>query len=296
VNLLIYIISYPILIGISILPHFILYRISDFLYLILYKTFGYRTKVVRKNLKLSFPEKSEVELKKIEKAFYKHLCDIFVEMLKALTVSKKQVLKRFKFKNIDLVNKHLDNNVSVVLMCGHYSSWEGMLTIGYHINKIGYAVYTPLSNKYFERMIVKSRIKHKAHLGSRYHVLNDIHKHQKNKEAWMYGLAADQSPSPKPKSYWRTFMGNEAPVFTGGERIAKQYNLPVVFASINRVKRGYYEIDIKTLTDNPKDTEENEITDIFTNTLEAQILKDPSQYLWTHNRFKHMDKNPKLTA
>lgn len=91
-------------------------------------------------------------------------------------------------------------------------------------------------------------------------------------------------------------MGNEAPVFTGGERIAKQYNLPVVFASINRLKRGYYEIDIKTLTDNPKDTEENEITDIFTNTLEAQILKDPSQYLWTHNRFKHMDKKPKLNA
>ena len=296
VQLLIYIISYPLLIGLSILPHFILYGIADFLYIILYKLVGYRTKVVRKNLNLSFPEKSKAELVIVERTFYRHLCDIFIEMLKALTISKKQVLKRFKFNNMELINQHLSQNKGVILVCGHYSSWEGMLSIGYHIDGKGYAVYTPLSNKYFERLIVKSRKKHQIYLGSRYDVLQDIAKHQSNKEAYIYGLAADQSPQPKARSYWRTFMGVEVPVFTGGERMAKQFDLPVVFADINRFKRGYYEINISLITDKPNETKENEITDIFTETLEAQILKNPSQYFWTHNRFKHIDKNPKLIS
>ena len=126
--------------------------------------------------------------------------------------------------------------------------------------------------------------------------MQDIEIHQNNKECYIYGLAADQSPHPKSKTYWRSFMGIEVPVFNGAERIAKQFDLPVVFADINRVKRGYYEINISLITDKPKDTKKNEITDIFTKTLETQILQDPSQYFWTHNRFKHMNQNPKLRS
>tara|TARA_B100000767_G_C19774129_1_gene541670 strand:+ start:4548 stop:5438 length:891 start_codon:yes stop_codon:yes gene_type:complete len=293
-QLIIYIISYPFIIGLSILPHFILYGIADFLYLILYKIIGYRIKVVRNNLRLCFPDKTKEELKTIERSFYRHLCDIFIEMLKALTISKKQVLKRFKFNNTELFNNYLREKRGVVLVCGHYSSWEGMLSIGYHIDGKGYAVYTPLSNKYFEHLFLRSRAKHKIYMGSRYRVLQDIEIHQNNKECYIYGLAADQSPHPKSKTYWRSFMGIEVPVFNGAERIAKQFDLPVVFADINRVKRGYYEINISLITDKPKDTKKNEITDIFTKTLETQILQDPSQYFWTHNRFKHMNQNPKL--
>jgi len=296
VQLLLFLITYPIIIGVSLLPHFILYRIADFLYLVLYKLIGYRTEVVRKNLNLSFTKKSQEELKVIERAFYRHLCDIFIEMLKALTVTKKQVLKRYQFNNLEVINQHLRKNRGVVLVCGHYSSWEAMLSIGYHLDGKGYAVYTPLSNKYFERLVVKSRAKHLIYLGSRFDVLQDIEMHQKNNISYIYGLAADQSPMPKPKSYWRSFMGVEVPVFTGAERMARRFDLPIVFADINRVKRGYYTLDISLITDKPKETKENEITDIFTETLEAQIRKDPSQYFWTHNRFKHMDKNPKLVS
>ncbi len=142
-QIIVFLLTYPVLIGFSILPHFVLYGLSDLLYVILYRVFGYRTKVVRKNLNLCFPDKSEKELQDIERSFYKHLCDLFVEMIKALTVSKKQVMKRFKFKNTELVNQYLRNNRGVVLVCGHYSSWEGMLSIGYHIEGKGYAVYTP---------------------------------------------------------------------------------------------------------------------------------------------------------
>ena len=266
------------------------------MYVILYKLIGYRTKVVRNNLNLSFPEKSQEELKVIERAFYRHLCDIFTEMLKSLTVTKKQVLKRYQFNNLEVINQYLRNNRGVVLICGHYSSWEAMLSIGYHLEGKGYAVYAPLSNKYFERLIIKSRAKHLIHLGSRFNVLKDVEMHQKNNITYIYGLAADQSPKPKPKSYWRSFMGIEVPVFTGAERMARKFDLPIVFADINRSKRGYYTLDISLITDKPKETKVNEITDVFTETLEAQIRKDPTQYLWTHNRFKHIDKNPKLVS
>ena len=295
-QLIFFLIAYPIIIGVSLLPHFLLYRIADLMYVILYKLIGYRTKVVRKNLNLSFPEKSQDELKIIERAFYRHLCDIFTEMLKALTVTKKQVLKRYQFNNLEIINQYLRKNRGVVLVCGHYSSWEAMLSIGYHLDGKGYAVYAPLSNKYFERLIIKSRAKHLIHLGSRFNVLNDIEMHQKNNITYIYGLAADQSPKLKPKSYWRPFMGIEVPVFTGAERMARQFDLPIVFADINRTKRGYYSLDISLITDKPKETKVNEITDIFTETLEAQIRKDPSQYFWTHNRFKHMGKKPKLVS
>ena len=291
-QLIVFLLTYPVLIGFSILPHFVLYGLSDLLYVILYRVFGYRTKVVRENLNLCFPNKSEKELQDIERSFYKHLCDLFVEMIKALTVSKKQVMKRFKFKNTELVNQYLRNNRGVVLVCGHYSSWEGMLSIGYHIEGKGYAVYTPLSNKYFERLIVKSREKHLIHLGSRYKVLNDVNYNEKNNITYIYGLAADQSPQPKPKTYWRTFMGVEVPVFNGAEQMAVKFDLPVVFADINRTKRGHYEINIDMISEKPMETNKNEITDIFTERLEAQIRKDPTQYFWTHNRFKHMGKNP----
>ncbi len=295
-QLIVFLISYPILIGLSLLPHFVLYRVSDGLYILLYKILGYRLKVVRKNLKLSFPQKSNKERIEIERKFYKHLCDIFVEMLKALTISKKQTLKRYKFFNIELINNFSKQNRSVVLMAGHYSSWEGMLSMGHYIEGKGYGVYTPITNKYFDRLVIKSRERHHVYMGSRYKTAVDVELHQKDSTNYVYGLAADQSPQPKAKTYWRPFMGIEVPVFTGGERMARNYNMPVVFSEVNRVKRGYYETNITLISDNPQETKENEITDIFITSLENQIKKDPSQYFWTHNRFKHMDKNPKLRS
>jgi KDO2-lipid IV(A) lauroyltransferase len=110
---------------------------------------------------------------------------------------------------------------------------------------------------------------------------------EKKNQRGVYGFASDQSPRPSAKSYWRTFMGVEVPVFTGAERLARELNIPIVFGNINRVKRGYYKLEFKLLSGQPKKTKENEITDIYTNWLEEQIKKDPTQYFWTHKRFKH---------
>ena len=277
---------------ISLLPYPLLYGTSNVLSFILYRVVGFRLKVVRKNLKLCFPEYTREERRAIERKFYKNLSDVFLEMAKNLTISEKQIKKRFKFENMELINAHEEKKESTILLLGHYSNWEGMLSIGYHLIGKAYGVYSPLSNKYMDRLISRSRKKHKALLLSRYKTIEFIRANAKEKNYALYGFINDQSPRVKPKSYWRTFMGVNVPVFTGAERLAKEFNFPVYYAEINRTKRGYYTAEVSLLVKDPSLCEQNEITDLFTAKLEEQIKRDPSQYLWSHNRFKHSHLMP----
>lgn len=278
--------------AVSLLPYPILYALSDFLSFLLYRVVRFRLKVVRKNLALSFPKLSPKERKVIEKEFYRNLCDVFMEMAKNLTISEKNIKKRFVFENMELINAHEEKGESTVLVLGHYSNWEGMLSIGYHLMGKGYGVYKPLTNKYFNRLISKSREKHKAYLISRYETIDFIRSSQEKGDYGLYGFIYDQTPYPKPKTYWRPFMGTVVPVFTGAERLAKEFNFPVYYTEINRVKRGYYTATVSLLVKDPSGCKENEITDLFYDKLEAQIKRDPAQYLWSHNRFKHMHLAP----
>ena len=277
---------------ISLLPYPLLYGTSNVLSFILYRVVGFRLKVVRKNLKLCFPEYTREERRAIERKFYKNLSDVFLEMAKNLTISEKQIKKRFKFENMELINAHEEKKESTILLLGHYSNWEGMLSIGYHLIGKAYGVYSPLSNKYMDRLISRSRKKHKALLLSRYKTIEFIRANAKENNYALYGFINDQSPRVRPKNYWRAFMGVYVPVFTGAERLAKEFNFPVYYAEINRTKRGYYTAKVSLLVKDPSLCGQNEITDLFTAKLEEQIKRDPSQYLWSHNRFKHSHLAP----
>lgn len=294
-HLLIFLLLYPLLLFISLLPYPVLYGISNLLSFLLHRVVGFRLKVVRKNLKLSFPELSSEERSDIERKFYQNLSDVFLEMIKNLTISEREIKKRFQFENMHLINAHEQKGESTILLLGHYSNWEGMLSIGYHLMGKGYGIYNPLSNKYFDRLIARSRKKHKAFLLSRQATISFIRSNQKENKFALYGFISDQSPRVKPKNYWRSFMGVDVPVFTGAERLAKEFNFPVYYTEINRVKRGYYTATVSLLAADPSRYAENEITDQFTEKLEAQIRRDPSQYLWSHNRFKHSHLSPLST-
>jgi KDO2-lipid IV(A) lauroyltransferase len=289
---LIYILIYPVLWGISLLPFSVFYKFSDAVCFLVYRVIGYRKKVVRNNLMLSFPEKSKNEIVEIEGKFYSHMCDLFLEMIKSLTISKKEIQKRFRFVNLDVIRHYEKENKNVILVCGHYASYEWMLSLGYFIKHKGFAIYTPLANKYFDRLVKKIRMRHDAFLLSRYNAVSEIKKHKEEGVLAMYGFASDQSPSAKRARYWRPFMGVTVPVFTGAEFIAKETDCTVIFLDIQKVKRGYYETTFKVIADNPQDYPDYEITDIFTDMLEAQIKAKPEFYLWTHKRFKHRNKAP----
>ena len=286
----VYLIAYPFIYLIASIPFNVLYVFSDFLRLIIYNLLGYRKKIVRSNLRKAFPHKSEDDLKWIEKRFYKHFCDITLEAFKSLSISSEEMQKRMVFKNLDILTQFEKGNRSVIIMCGHYASWEWMLSIGYHTVSQGYGIYTPIMNKYLNKLIIKIRKKHRGNLISRYSAIQQIKNLHDEGNIAVYGFVSDQSPRPKPKSYWRPFLGVKVPVFVGAEMVARELDFGVVYAKINRVKRGYYEASFELISDQPKKTKLNRITDTFTEWLEQDIYSDPTQYLWTHKRFKHADK------
>ena len=284
-QLLIFLISYPLIKFISLLPFYVVYRVSDLVYFLLYKVFKYRLKTVRKNLKLVFPNKTVNELLEIEKGFYKHFSDITIESIKAYGMNENQMKKRYTYENIDVLKKIQTEKKNIILLCGHYSNFEWLLSIGYNTKGNGYGIYTPMTNKYFDKLFKKIRKKHKAFLISRYNIKEFMSSLDDNKY-YLFGFAADQSPRKVGKSYINKFFGHKVPIFTGAERFAKDYNLAVVFADINREKRGYYKTKFIEIIDK-KDTEYS-ITDQFITLLENQVKRDPSQYFWSHNRFKHL--------
>lgn len=291
-RILIYLISLPFIYFIAILPFQLLYVFSDFLSFVLYYLVGYRKKVVRENLIRSGFGDDPVKLKKIERAVFKHFCDLYLETFKSLTLSKKQIQKRFVVTDSSLMQDLAAKGKSVIMMCGHYASYEWLLSLGYYSDHTAYGVYAPLSNPYFNKLVIRARKRYGAFLIPRRKAISTIKDHVNNKHLALYGFASDQSPRVRKKTYFRSFFGTEVPVFTGAERLGKEHDIPVLMAKVRKLKRGYYEAEIVPIALEPTKTKENYITDTFTEALEELIQEDPRYYLWTHNRFKRMRPKP----
>jgi KDO2-lipid IV(A) lauroyltransferase len=291
-RILIYLISLPFIYFIAILPFQLLYAFSDFLSFILYYLVGYRKKVVRENLIRSGFGDDPVKLRKIERAVFKHFCDLYLETFKSLTLSKKQIQKRFVVTDSSLMQDLASKGKSVIMMCGHYASYEWLLSLGYYSDHTAYGIYAPLSNPYFNKLVIRARKRYGAFLIPRRKAISTIKDHVNNKHLALYGFASDQSPRVRKKTYFRSFFGTEVPVFTGAERLGKEHDIPVLMAKVRKLKRGYYEAEIVPIALEPTKTKENFITDTFTEALEVLIQEDPRYYLWTHNRFKRMRPNP----
>lgn len=285
-----YILTLPFIYFLALLPFRLMYIFSDFLSFVLYRIIGYRKQVVRANLIRTGFGDDPAQCFTIEKAVYKHFCDLYLETFKSLTLSKSQIQKRFVVNNTSLIQDFALQGKSVIMMCGHYASYEWLLSMGYYSDHTAYGIYAPLANPYFNKLVIKARRRYGAFLIPRRETVSSIKKHAENNHLALYGFASDQSPKIKRKTYFRSFFGIEVPVFTGAERIAKEHDIPVLMAKVRRVKRGFYETEIIVLSKNPKEVKDFEITDQFTEELESLIKEDPSHYLWTHNRFKRLRK------
>ncbi len=287
---IVFILVYPFIWLLSILPLRVLYVFSDFIYFILYYIVGYRKKVVFKNLKLSFPDKSDKELLKIQKKFYHHFVDIFIEMIKSFTISEKELIKRYQFTNIELINKLEEKGKSIIVMGAHYGNWEWVIVLNKHVKFKTFAAYSKIQNKYFERQILKSRERLGANFIKTTKFVPYMESNKVNNIKSIYGLLSDQSPQFKKTKYFKEFMGVKAPVHTGAEFLAKRFDHAVVLMNTYKVKRGYYKTTFKLLTETPKDFENYQITDMFLEEIEKQIKETPEYYFWTHNRWKHSHK------
>ncbi|WP_242131815.1 lysophospholipid acyltransferase family protein [Aestuariivivens marinum] len=287
---LIYILVYPFLWFISVLPFRLLYILSDIVFILLYYIIGYRKKVVTENLKLVFPYKSKQEIHFIRTTFYRHLCDMFLEMAKTMNISKKELKNRFHIVNTDELKRLESLNKSVILMFGHYASWEWAIEIQNHIAFEGYGVYKKLSNPYFDRLVRNIRSKFKTTLISTKETISTVTNNESQGVKSVVAFLSDQSPRLSKEVYWGKFMDVRVPCFTGAERLAKKLNLTIAYLKVKKVKRGYYKAEIITLTETPKKFKDYELTDLFLREVEKQIYEAPEYYFWTHKRWKHKDK------
>ncbi len=291
-QLLTYRLVYPILWIISKLPWRIFYMFSTIIYVFAYYVIGYRKKVVTQNLQLVFPNKPKEEIFQIRKAFYKHMCDMFLEMVKTLSISKEEMIERFEIRDIEGFKELQKQDKSIIVLMGHYASYEWAIAAQFVLDFPIVGAYKRIKNKYFDALVHRIRGRFKASLIRSHHVVKEITRDKVNHKLAAYGLLSDQSPRLKNAMYWTDFMGIKIPIITGGEVLAKRMDLPVVYLKVEKVKRGYYQAQFVTITDDPKNCEDQYITKTYLKMLEEQIYSRPEFYLWTHKRWKH--RNAKI--
>ena len=291
---IVFAITYPIIWVLSRLPMRILYIKSDIFFFLIYHVIGYRKTVVLENLKLAFPNKPEQELLRIRKKFFKHLMDLLMESVKAFSISEKEILKRYTYKNPELVNKYAEEGRNIALVGAHQANWEWSTSLALVLNIDVLGAYTKLNNKYFEKAVRKSREKFGVIGYKTSDMIKGMKQRFSKKEKGAYILLSDQSPQPHKTYYWREFFNIKVPVHTGAEMLSKRFDLVVINYVAKKVKRGHYEVEFQLITDQPKEFENYQVTDRYTELTEKNILEQPEFYLWSHKRFKHRVLNHKV--
>jgi len=283
-----FIIGYPFLWLLSLLPFRALYVISDyFLYPIVYYLAGYRKKVVYDNLRNSFPQKSDQEIDTIAKKFYHHFCDIIIETIKLINISEKDYKQRVKYRNPEVFFDLYDKGQNVIAAAAHYGNWEWLSGVTDSLQHRNMSLYKPLSNKYFEKVITRIRTRFGAELVPMENVTRKMLAYRRDGILTASCFIIDQTPIRSHIHYWTKFLNQDTPVFLGVEKLARSLKQAVVYMKMIPIKRGYYEYEVVLLFEDVSKVKDYEITEAHVRELEKQIIEHPEYWLWTHRRWKH---------
>jgi KDO2-lipid IV(A) lauroyltransferase len=276
---------------ITLLPLKILYLFSDFLFVVFYRITGYRKKVIRTNLRNAFPEKTDLEREAILRNFYRHLADLFVEVLKLTHMSRTQLKRRFIVENPELLVRLKAEGKDIVAVTGHYNNWEWMASIPLYTDYKCISIYKPLKNKHFNWFLNHLRGKYGMNLTPMSTIIRELIKNRNENINTLSAFIGDQIPAKGDINYWTDFLNQETAVYLGAEKIAAKYNMVVVFFNQQKVKRGYYRLRMEVITEDPASLPEHEITDRHVRRLDEIIKQNPSYWIWSHRRWKHKREN-----
>jgi KDO2-lipid IV(A) lauroyltransferase len=272
-----------------LLPLKALYLLSDLFYPVIYYLVGYRKRVVRENIKNSFPEKSEKERLRIEKLFYHFFCDLLIEIAYEIHLTDKEISNRITFGNLDVLREQYANGKSVILMSAHYGNWEWSLALPLFLPEEAEfsGIYKELTNKKFNKLVYRMRSKFGLIPIEKDELLRYMVKLKKEKKPACFGLISDQTPPGQNIHYWTNFLNQDTPVITGAEQLARKFDYPVFYVEISRTKRGCYHYDFIPISLESANTDKFEITERFTRLLEKTIQANPEFWLWSHRRWKY---------
>ena len=268
------------------MPLKMLFLLSTLLYYFVYYLIPYRKKLVYKNLHNSFPDWDDKKVKNTAKKFYRYFCDMLIESTYFPFMNEKELEKRYRYKNPELLNGLYNKGKSIILVLGHYGNWEWNASVAKVIKHKAVFIYKPLQNKYFDRLLIRNRERFGGKTVPMEKTLRYLSEAKQKKVLTMTYFLADQRPLRKNIQYWTKFLNQDTPVYTGPEKIAKKFDMAVVYQKTQRTGRGYYEIEFIPLTEQPSGTKELEIMEMYFRFVEETIHEAPEFWLWTHNRWK----------
>lgn len=264
-----------------------MYLLSDILFFIAYHLAGYRRKVVRENLAACFPEKSKQELREIERQYYRHMCDLLIEGAYNLFASSDAIKRRYRLTNRQLVDRYYEQGRTVVLMSAHYGNWEYMVSsLNMQMLHHGIGVGKPLDDKSVAAFITRRRTRYGTQVVDQSDVRQHVAFYDRYHVPCALMMLSDQSPSNPHKSYWTQFLGRDTAFLYGAEYFARKYNYPVLYYSVRKVKRGYYEVTFSPLCEKPEEVPQYSIVENYVRRLEQEIQAAPQYWLWSHRRWK----------
>lgn len=272
---------------ITLLPLRILFGFSPLFHFVLYHILRYRREVVMQNLRNSFPEKTEQELITISKKFYRHLADLFIEILKLQHMKASEIKKRYRLKNPELFDKIKDEGRSSIAVFGHYGNWEWVTSLPLNIKYKILAAYKPLANKYFDQYLLKIRSQYGIELFPMISTGRILYRYEEAGINTLTGLVADQRPPKNEIQYWTKFLNQDTPLYLGIEKLSHKFNMVIIFFHIDKIKRGYYEVTPEIITDEPAKLKTYEVTEKHVKLLEEEIKRRPELWMWSHRRWKH---------
>ncbi len=270
---------------ISRLPLRALYVFASFLYLLAFYVVRHRHRVIREQIEKVFPTSSPAERELIHKRYLKNFCDVLVEVLKSVSIRADELCARVRIVNLEVPRGYLDAGQSIIFVTSHLCNWEWLLhgvalQLGYPVD----AAYKPLHDQWAEQLMLKVRSRFGARLVPAKELLTDFMKRRGIVRA--VGMNADQAPVSTDKRYWTQFLGQDTAFYIGAEQIARAMRLPVVYASMRRVRRGYYEVEFRPLWDGREATQPNTVTERYARACETDVLKSPADWLWSYRRWR----------
>ena len=271
-----------------LLPLRVLYWLSDFLFFFIFYVVHYRRRTVWVNIVTSFPEREPDDHKKIERDFYHWFCDYMVESLKLMTMKPKEMKRRIVFKNTELIDRCIAEGQSCAIYLGHYCNWEWVTSMPLWVSSKAQCgqIYHPLENKDLDRLELHVRQRFGAVCIPMETSLRHILNYKRQGQPVVIGYIADQAPFWWNIHHWCRFLNHDTAVLSGTERIVRKLNHAVFYLEVNRLRRGYYQAEIKQITREPQKLAEFELTDIYFHLLEKSIHHHPAYWLWTHDRWK----------
>lgn len=287
-----YYLAYPFIYLLGNLPFPVVYAISDFLAFVI-RLVGYRRKVIYTNLRNSFPEKPEHELKKITHDYYHYMVDLTLESFKMMHLSEEQIARHIQVINPEVAQKFYDNKQSIILALGHYGNWEWYgQCLQLQAPHQMVIIYRPLTHPYFDRMMQRLRTRFGIEITTMKLSLRTMLANRGRITATAF--VGDQAAPVS--EHWMTFLNQDSSVYTGIEKMARKFNYPVVYIHPTRPKRGYYTMEIEVLVEDPSKTTDTEITERYTRRLERDIRENPAIWLWSHRRWKSKRPQPVTPA